>query len=692
MVFSYNWLQSFFIKKLPKPDKLAEVLTMHSFEVEGLKKIGRPARNASRSDAGGDWALDIDVLSNRGSDCFSHLGIAREISAILNLGLKNTSVKLPACSVGRKEDKSTKAKDYIKVEVKEPKLCSRYTARVITDVKVGKSPKYIQERLAVCGLHAINNIVDAANYVMLETGQPMHAFDFGKVSGTQTKKIIVRKARKGEGIVSLDDEKYKLDEDVLVIADGNDALAIAGIKGGKKAEIDSETKDIVLEAANFDYHTIRKASKKLGLKTDASWRFEHTIDPNLTEIAIDKTAAIIQEIAGGKIAKDIIDYYPKKVLPKKIKLDLDYVERLLGAAIPQKEIVKILKSLEFLPTGQAGPPTGQAGKFQVTVPTFRRDVSIPEDVIEEIARIYGYEKINPVFPSAVLIPPEKNEKIFWANKIRDILKEIGFSEVYNYSFLSSRQANNTNLIEVENPMSIEQKYLRNSLMPNLIKNVENNFKNFDEIKIFEIGKIFNSPNKEKTMLCAVIAKENNNQGFYELKGVIDSLLNQLGISDVWYDEHQPSPEESKLEIWEQGRCAEIKISGKEIGFLGEIENELAVFDINFEELMKQCSEEQIYQPVSRYPSSVRDLAVLVPKGVKVIDVLNKINNVGPKIVVDVDLFDIYEGRELPAGKKNFAFHIVYQSKTRTLLAKEIDEIQEKIINALESEPEWEVRK
>ena len=291
-----------------------------------------------------------------------------------------------------------------------------------------------------------------------------------------------------------------------------------------------------------------------------------------------------------------------------------------------------------------------------------------------------------------MIPPEKNEKIFWANKIRDILKEIGFSEVYNYSFLSSRQANNTNLIEVENPMSIEQKYLRNSLMPNLIKNVENNFKNFDEIKIFEIGKIFNSPNKEKTMLCAVIAKENNNQGFYELKGVIDSLLNQLGISDVWYDEHQPSPEESKLEIWEQGRCAEIKISGKEIGFLGEIENELAVFDINFEELMKQCSEEQIYQPVSRYPSSVRDLAVLVPKGVKVIDVLNKINNVGPKIVVDVDLFDIYEGRELPAGKKNFAFHIVYQSKTRTLLAKEIDEIQEKIINALESEPEWEVRK
>jgi phenylalanyl-tRNA synthetase beta chain len=665
---------------------------MHSFEIESLKKAGK------------DWAMDIDVLSNRGCDCFSHLGIAREISAILNLPLKSENNKL-------KEDKDAKAKDYIKVEVKDLKLCSRYTARVLTDVKVGESPKYIQERLIVCGLRPINNIVDFANYVMLETGQPLHAFDFEKIKGMKSKapafakatageakKIIVRKARKGENITTLDDEEYKLDEDVLVIADEEAALAIAGIKGGKKAEIDSGTRDIVLEAANFNYSAIRKASKKLNLKTDASWRFEHTIDPNLTEIAINKVAGLIQETACGKIAKGIIDNYPKKTLSKKIKLDLEYAERLLGTKIPRKEIEGILKLLgfKFKLAGSA---------LQVEIPTSRQDISIQEDIIEEIARIYGYEKIEPSLPSAVIIPPEKNKDLFWTNKTRDILKAIGFSEAYNYSFNSQKQSDIfgfSNLIKVENPVSAEQKYLRKSLIPNLLKSVESNSKNFNEIKIFEIGKIFGNGNKEKNMLCGVIAKEKNKDGFYEMKGVIDSMLNQLGISDVWYDEYKASPENSKMEIWEQGRRAEIKVGGKEIGFLGEISSSIlakmefkikpVVFDIDFEELMKQCSEEQIYRPVSRYPCSVRDLAVLVPMSARVVDVLNKINVVGKEMIVDVDLFDIYEGRELPAGKKNFAFHIVYQSKTRTLQAKEVDEVQEKIIKALESDPAWEVRK
>jgi phenylalanyl-tRNA synthetase beta chain len=652
---------------------------MHSFEIESLKKAGK------------DWAMDIDVLSNRGCDCFSHLGIAREISAILNLPMKSESVKL-------KEDGKTKVKNYIKVEVKDVKMCPRYTARVVLDVKVGESPKYIQERLIACGIRPINNIVDAANYVMLETGQPLHAFDFEKLSGSRAKKIIVRKARKGERIVSLDNDEYKLDNDVLVIADEKDAIAIAGIKGGKKAEIDSETKNIVLEAANFDYSAIRKASKKLNLKTDASWRFEHTIDPNLTEIAINKVAGLIQEIAGKKIAKGIIDNYPKKTLPKKIKLDLEYAERLLGTKIPRKEIEAILKSLGF-------KLKFASSALQVEPPTLRQDISIQEDIIEEIARIYGYEKIEPSLPSAVIIPPERNKDLFWANKIKNILKEIGFSEAYNYSFNSQKQSDIfgfLNLVEVENPVSAEQKYLRKSLIPNLLKNVENNSKNFDEVKIFEIGKIFGNGNKEKNMLCGVIAKDKNKDGFYEIKGVIDSMLNQLGISDVWYDEHKASPESSKMEIWEQGRRAEIKIAGKKIGFLGEISSNVllkmelkikpVVFDIDFEELIRQCSEEKIYEPVSRYPASVRDLAVLVPNRVKVVDVLNKINIVGHAMIVDVDLFDIYEGKELPNNKKNFAFHIVYQSKTRTLQAKEVDEIQEKIIKALESEPDWEVRK
>ena len=267
MVFSYNWLQSFFKKKLPRPEKLAELLTMHSFETTSHQS----------SVISHQSVLDIDVLPNRAGDCFSHLGIAREIAAIANLNYRD-SISIV------KEDKILKAKDYVSIEVKNKEACPRYTARVITDVKVGPSPKWVQERLKVCGLRPINNIVDIANYIMLETGQPLHAFDGQKLEGN---KIIVRFAKDRERIVTLDEEKYDLDPDILVIADAKKPVAIAGIKGGMIPEIDKKTKIIVLESANFEPRTIRRGSKKLDLKTDASLRFEHGIDPNLTEMAIN---------------------------------------------------------------------------------------------------------------------------------------------------------------------------------------------------------------------------------------------------------------------------------------------------------------------------------------------------------------------------------------------------------------------
>ncbi len=692
MIFSYNWLQSFFYpvksseagakqfnrvnKKLPKPEKLAEVLTMHAFEVEDVKKAGK------------DWLLDIDVLSNRGADCLSHIGIAREIAAITKLKVQNEKLKVKV-----KKEK-LKAKDFISIEVQDKDACPRYTARVITNVKVDQSPKWIQERLKICGLRPINNIVDATNYMMLEMGQPLHAFDFDKIKGvnpkSKTKKIIIRKAKKGERITSLDDEKYDLDEDILVIAD-KEPLAIAGIKGGRKAEIDENTKTIVLESANFDRLAIRRASQKLKFRSDASWRFEQGIDPNLTETVINRAAVLIQEIAAGNIAKGLVDFYPKKVLPKKIKLDLNYVEKLLGVKVPQKEIIGILKLL--------GLKIGnwKLKILNVGIPTFRRDISIPEDLIEEIGRLYGYDKIEPVFPEAALIPPKRNENIFWGDKIKNILKEVGFTEVYNYSFISEKQVEifkttsphtknfSVGVVEIENPMSIEQKYLRPSLIPNLLSNVRDNFKYFDEIRIFELGKSFTKKQIEKTMLCGVVAKktaEEKNE-FYEVKGVVDLLLNKLGISDIRY---------VPLEIWDSGKCAGIKVNGKEIGFLGEISPKIAVFDIDFEKLIKQCSEEQIYQPISKYPAVVRDLAILVPRENKVVEILNQINIIGGKLVIDVDLFDMYEGEELPDGKKNLAFHIIYQAKDRTLTGQEVDKIQNKIIKTLEQEPEWEVRR
>ena len=682
MTFSYNWLQDYIKKTLPKPEKLAELLTMHFFEVEGVKKIGK------------DWVFDIAVLPNRAADCLSHIGIAREIAVLSNLKY----LKYIGSTHVFKEDESKRAKDFIQVEVRNKEDCPRYSAKIIFGIKVKSSAKWIQERLKTCGLQPINNIVDTVNYVMLETGQPLHAFDFDKVE----KKIIVRRAKKGEKIKALDDKTYQLDKDILVIADKKIPLAIAGIKGGVSTAIGSGTKNIIIEAANFNSRLIRRASQKLKLKTDASWRFENGIDPNLIDFSQERVCSLLQKFAGGRVAQGLVDFYPKKVLAKKIRLDLNYLERLLGIKISKKEIKNILKKLNF--------QLVEIGSriILVEVPTFRLDISLPEDLIEEIGRVYGYQKILAVFPEASLVPPKRNLEIFWETNCKDILKERGFSEVYNYSFIDEKAKEvfgwrDKEIIELENPMSSFHKYLRPSLIPNLLKNVRENLKFFNEIKIFEIGKLFKKERGlEKKMLAGVLVRKNlKDEGFYELKGVIDSLLNKLGISNIWYDSYQPSPEESKFSIWQPKKCAEIKVDGQEIGFLGEIcpkiqkdlgiSERVFVFDLDFEKLLKLVSEEHEYQPISSYPAAVRDLAILVPQGTRLVEVFNKINAAGGELIRDVDVFDIYSGEGIPEGKENFAFHIIYQAEDRTLSSQEIDKIQKKIIKALEKNPEWQVR-
>jgi len=634
MIFSYNWLKEYIKGKVPEPKKLAEFLTMHSFEVGEVKKIK------------GDWVLDIDVLANRGPDCFSHVGIAREIAVITNSKLQIPNSK-------QTPNSKFKTKDFISVEIRDKKTCSRYTAKVVIDVKVGPSPKWLKDRLGACGLNSINNIVDIANYVMLETGQPLHAFDGQKLAG---KKIIVRLARDREKIVTLDEQKLDLDSSILVIADAEKPIAVAGIKGGKLPEIDKKTKVVVLESANFDQRIIRQGSKKLALKTDASLRFEHGLDPNLTETAINRTAQLIQKIAGGKIAQGLVDVYPQKVYPKRVKLDLKYLESLLGIKISQKKITNILKKLDFTVKGSL-----------VVVPTLRRDISLPEDLIEEIGRIYGYEKIPAVFPVISLAPPKRNLDIFWENKTKDILKGFGFTEVYNYSFVSQ---GGDNSIEIENPMSKEQKYLRENLAFNLQRNIKLNKNNFKDIRIFEIGKVFYQPAEEENRVAGITLTGS----FYDVKGIVEGLLNRLGISDIKY-------------IEDARKSAAVKVGQEKVGVISE-----NYFELNFDKVKKMASEEVLYQPISRYPSAVRDLAVLVPRQTKVVQVLNRINTVGGKLVRDVDLFDIYEGEELPQGKKNLAFHIIYQSEERTLKSKEVDEIHQKIIKSLEKEPTWQVRK
>jgi len=638
MKVSYNWLQDLLArhslgkggvnKKLPEPEKLADLLTFHSFEVAEVIKIGS------------DWVLDLDVLPNRAHDCLSHQGVAREIAALLKIPFKeiNYSEKI-------KESKELASKA-VKVKVEETELCPRYTARVVVDVKINSSPQWIQDRLKVCGLKPISNVVDIANYVMLETGQPLHAFDADKLSGNQ---IIVRRARKGEEIISLDGDKYNLDENILIIADHKDPVCVAGIKGGVGPGVDGQTKRIILEAANFDFQAIRNASHQLKLKTDASWRFENGLDPNLTQEAIDLAAYLIQDIASGQVLKGRIDIYPKKIKAKRIKLDNDYIRSLLGIKISDKEISDILKRLGL----------------DKDIPTRRLDISIQEDLIEEVGRIYGFEKIASQLPSAILIPAQRSEDLVYQNKVKDILTNLGFTEVYNYSLLSEQELNS---VELANPTSQDLKYLRSSCVPLLIKNVEENKKYFESVQLFEIGKVFSLDRSqviEEKKLAGILYPGD----FYRLKGVLDTLLNGIGISDIWYND------------LEDGK-ASIKVGNDLLGWLDR-----DTFEINFNKLVELATEERIYATPSKYPAMVRDIALLTDQGTKVVEVLNIINQAGGPLIRDVDLFDIYQKED----RKSLAFHIIFQSNEKTLTDLEVNKLQDKIIKALEEEG-WEVRK
>jgi len=689
MLFSYNWLQLYFKKKLPNPQKLAELLTMHSFEVEEVKKSGK------------DWIFNIDVLPNRAHDCLSYIGMVREIAAILR---KKLNINYD--SIDRKKLLPEKGNlNSINLKIQCPQLVSRYSAVVIEGVKVGSSPNWLKKYLKSQGIKLINNIVDLTNYIMFAIGQPLHAFDYNKVL---EQKMILRQSKKGEKIITLDGIEHKLDNGMLVIEDKKRLIDLVGIMGGKLSEIDSKTKNIILQAGNFDQRTIYSTSKKLAFSTDASNIYIQGIDPNLTTIALESAYLLFKKLSKGKIVQKI-DIYPKEVLAKKIKLDLNYLKKVLGIEISKKEVINILKKLEFQIVEV------QPQSLVVKIPTFRLDILIQEDLIEEVGRIYGYDKIKPIFPVAALIPPKRNQEIFWLDIIKDILKEAGFSEVYNYSFISNKDKEIFNfsneLIDLENPISLLFQYLRPSLISNLLKNVKKNSKEFDLIKVFEIGKIFkkssklksqNSKLEEKRMLSGLIyKKEPKTEVFYELKGVIDLMLEKLGISNVWYDQYKPTPEDSRISLWNPEKSAEIKINHTEIGFLGEISFEIleklglgkiVAFDIDFEKLIKYVSEEHEYQPISRFPAAIRDLAVLVPGDVKVVDILNKVNEVGGPLVRDIDLFDMYQGPSIPEGKKNLAFHIIYQSEKKTLKSEEVDKIHQKIIKNLEKDPEWEVRR
>jgi len=668
MKFSYNWIQSLIKQKLPEPEKLVELLTMHSFEIEESIK----EKN--------DFVFDIAVLPNRGHDCFSHMGMAREIATLM--GVKYEGIK-----TNLKEDASIKAKDFIAVDISD-KDCRRYTAGVMTDVKVNQSPDWIKERLMACGLRPINNIVDIANYAMLETGQPLHAFDADKIAD---KKIIVRKAKKAEKIETLDDETLNLDSDILLITDSSGPLGIAGIKGGKKSGISQDTKTIVIESANFEPMTIRKGSKKLKLKTDASWRFEHDLDANLTEMAIKRAMALIQETAGGKIAQGLVDVFLIKPKQKKIELRLNIVKEMLGIDISEKDIKGILDKLGFEIIDV------EKGLVEVVVPTIRGDIIIVEDLIEEIGRIWGFNNIPSVFPNVVLSSPRQKDQAYWEEIAKNTLKDLGYWESYNRSFVGIEEVKLFNipiesLIEVANPPSADYQYMRPDFLIHLLENLALNQKLVSKLKFFELGKIFdNSKGERRFLIGAAIGYD-----FYDIKGSLEKLLSIFHVEKIDFVNIK-NPDY----CWDNIKISEIKINKESIGYLGKvnqsilgalkISQDVFAFKIDFEKLENLAKKNKDYTLISNYPPATRDLAILVPAQISVMEVIKQIK-ASEKLLKDIEVFDVYSGKNIPEGKKNIAFHLVYQPHDHTLKTEEIDQIHKNIINALEKNPGWQVRK
>jgi phenylalanyl-tRNA synthetase beta chain len=715
--FSYNLLKKYVNTKIA-PKELAEVLSTKTAEVEQIDK------------SGSDLIMEVKILYNRG-DLFSHFGLAREIAALTNGKIKNLDFNY--------KETNEKVSDLIEVVVENNELCPRYTAKVIKNVKIKESPKWLKDTLTNLGLKPINNVVDATNYVMIEIGQPLHAFDLDRISvesvtynsqfptsRQKKKQIIVRNAKKGEKIKVLDgaNTEYELDEDMLIIADPKKTLAIAGIKGGVGSEINKTTRNIILESANFNQSNIRQTSIKLGLKTDASTRFSYGIDPNLAETAINRVSQLIQELAGGKVVKGMVDIYPRRLKPWKITVKKDHINSLIGVEIPEKQIKKILTNLGMV-------VSTSKDLFIVNVPTYRLDIQTPEDVIEEIARVYGYENIKPIPPVMDVYRPAESktsedwdiEQLIKARSLmKNILRGLGFTECYNYSFVSEKTKEIFNMInapEILNPISKEAKYLRSGLLPNLIIAAQKNLRFYKSVKLFETGNIFIQKGDEiteKEIIAGVVVGE---MAFAEIKGVLESFLGQLGISEVEFSDDLSSTHSTKL-WYHPGRAAEVRIGKRTIGLIGNLHPqikseldfkpnlEIAQFSLAIAPLVRAMEEELEFEPIPKYPSIIRDISILVDKDVKISQILNLIQGVGGRLVKDIDVFDIYETAEtqdesegteeadetqrwLSSGRKSVAFHIIYRADDRTLTDAEVDKLEQKIKKALEQGLGAEIR-
>ena len=626
--------------------------------------------------------IELEITPNR-PDCLSIIGMAREAAATFDKKLE-----LPEVAV---KDEVDDIKDYVEAVEVDEELCNRYYTRVIKDIKIKESPLWLQLRLMEAGMRPINNIVDITNYVMLELGQPLHAFDLDKLNN---KRILVRRAKDGEKITTIDGQERALNNSNLLITDGESPIGIAGVMGGMDSEVTEETTTVLLESANFNGKSIRSTSKQLNLRTEASIRFEKGLDPNLCEIAAERACQLIEEINAGRVVKGCIDIYKNIKEEKTIKLRPERVNKLLGTKLSVEDMVDYLERLDL--------KTKVTERYlEVKIPTYRLDLNIEVDLIEEIGRIHGFHNIAAQPLVGVLTRGEKPYSSIIADKVGAILQGFGLNEVITYSFISPKyydkikieaDSHLRNYIKLMNPLGEDYSVMRTTLISNMLDLLSRNYNHgVKECYLYEIGNVFipkelpleQLPREEKVLVLGMYGQID----FYYLKEVVTALFEKLGIKDFEYVKEESNP------TFHPNRTANILIKGNSIGVLGEIHMDVVenydidtrvyIAQLNFDALVEETNLERKYKPLPKYPAILRDIAVVVDSDVMVGELEKVILENGEGLIENIELFDVYEGKQIESGKKSVAFSLTYRSSKKTLKDEEVNKVHERIIEELE---------
>ncbi len=638
-----------------------------------------------------DQILELDLTPNRG-DCLSIRGVAREVAAILNLPLKMPEPVFP--------ESATNAAELVRVDIEDPGLCGRYVARLIEDVRVGPSPLWLQRRLFAAGMRPINNIVDITNYVMLEWGQPQHAFDYNTV---QDGHVIVRNARPGETLVTLDGQERRLTPEMLLITDPGRVIGIAGVMGGLDSEVTAGTRRVLLESAYFNPVSIRRTSKALGLRSEASTRFEKGVDPEGCLRAADRAAELMHEIGAGRVATGAVDAYPEPYTPKTIVLRPERVEQILGLPVPRQEIQGILERLGF-------EPREAEDRFLASVPSHRFDVAREIDLIEEVARIYGYDRVPQTLPFGVTTAGVRTPAQTLEANLKRILTACGLTEVITYTFTNPKVFDRLRLpedsgrrrtVRLRNPLSEDQAVMRTLLYPCLLEVLARNYqRRTTSAALFEIGRIYLSredsalPEERLTLALALMGRtsagwrhKDEPLDFFYLKGVLEVAACRTGLGPLTFVPEGDEP------AFHPGRTARVLAGETVLGILGEVHPEvLEAYDlprgvvaaeIDMERLVSMEKQITRFTPLPRFPSVERDLAFVIRKDFPVEEVTAVIRKAAGELLRELRLFDVYEGRQIREGCRSLGFSLSFRAEDRTLTDEEVGQHLEEVIRALE---------